>query len=73
MPSLLALSLVTLLTLTAALKDGECEVCLKALGDISTKLGAAGRSDLLKIESAIGDYCAKPPSVRFSVVTCMNF
>ena len=39
-------------------KNGDCEVCLKVLGDIAAKL--TDTKDLIKTEKAIGDYCKKP-------------
>ena len=50
----------------AALKDGECEVCLGFLKEIEKRVGA-GKSDVLKTEEAIDKFCDKPPTVRARV------
>jgi hypothetical protein len=45
----------------AALKEGDCEVCVASLNKIAEKVGA-DRKDLLKTEAAIGAFCEKPAS-----------
>lgn len=56
----------------AARDPQDCEVCIKALDDIGSKLSAEDRKDLLKIESVIGKYCAKPPSEKeVKLVSCV--
>lgn len=60
---LLAALVAALASLGAALKDGECEVCMAAMTAITSKLGPK-RGDLTVTEKAIDAYCAKPPTVR---------
>jgi hypothetical protein len=44
-------------------REGDCEVCLKALTTIEERLGG-NKKDLLKTEAEIDKFCDKPPTVR---------
>lgn len=61
-----SVAVVLLLSVALAAKDpADCEVCIKALNDISAKLTPADlQKDLPSIEANIGKYCAKPPGEK---------
>jgi hypothetical protein len=57
--------------LASAAKDPqECEVCLKAMADITSPLSAADKKDLLKIEASVDKYCAKPSTEKENKLVC---
>jgi hypothetical protein len=57
--------------LASAAKDPlECEVCLKAMSDITSPLSAADKKDLLKIEASVDKYCAKPSTEKENKLVC---
>jgi mesencephalic astrocyte-derived neurotrophic factor len=53
----LAFAVVALAGVTVALREGECEVCVKVIEKFSSKLDEATKKDPKKIETEFRAFC----------------
>jgi len=58
-PSVIILSIATMLLMTSPALAGDCEVCIKVLDDVRASMDKKAAKDKPQIEKALGDYCAK--------------
>lgn len=54
---LLAIFSIACVSLTSALKDGDCEVCIKTVEKFASTLDEATKKDPKKIEDEFRKYC----------------